>query len=71
MEHEENKINIEIAAIMGISNEYPLERPKEIENLHVIFWKKADIIIPWLKGRSARESILYWAFLESAKEKWG
>ena len=57
-----------IFTIMGISNEYPLERPKDLANLHVIFWKRAEICIPWLEGRSAKESILYWAFLEAAKE---
>jgi len=59
-----------IFAIMGIDNAVSTERPN-IDNLHLIFWSKAGIVIPWHPDYSAKQAIIEWANQEmKGEEKW-
>lgn len=40
------------------------DRPTDIPDVKVFHWPQADISIPWVEGKTARESIIVWALIE-------
>ena len=56
-----------IFTLMGVSNSIPIERPN-IDNIYVIFWRKAGIVIPWHPDYSAKQAIIEWANQEMKNE---
>jgi len=58
----------DIFTLMGVDNFVSIERPN-IDNIHVIFWKKAGIVIPWHPDYSAKQAIIEWANQEMQNEK--
>ena len=66
--NNDNEMSDPIFAVMGVDNSSPVERPN-IDNIHVIFWKKAGIIIPWHPDYSAKQAILEWANRENEKDE--
>ena len=58
-----------VHAMMGVDNSVSLERP-DFENIHVVFWKRADVAILWPEGMTPKEAIISWA-LTQIKNKEG
>lgn len=56
---EEEKEDL-IYAMMGVDSSVPATRP-DMDEIYVVVWKPAGIMIPWKIDLSAKESIIEWA----------
>ena len=56
--------NVGIAVALWVGSEEP-ERPDHADEVYALRWDKAGIIVPWPKGISFRQALIYWAKQQS------